>query len=75
MYICGIQKNSTDEPICKTETEAQTQRTDVWTPRREWRGGINWEIGADIYTLLCIRQITNENLQGKSKRRYNQFVG
>ena len=25
-------------------------------------GGINWEIGIDIYTLLSIKQITNENL-------------
>ena len=27
-------------------------------------GGMNWEIGIDIYTLLilCIKQITNENL-------------
>ena len=23
---------------------------------------MDWEIGTDIYTLLCIRQITNENL-------------
>ena len=23
---------------------------------------MNWEIGTDIYTLLCIKQITNENL-------------
>ena len=26
------------------------------------RGGMNWEIGIDIHTLLCIKQITNENL-------------
>ena len=24
--------------------------------------GMNREIGIDIYTLLCIKQITNENL-------------
>ena len=24
--------------------------------------GMNWEIGIDIYTLICIKQITNENL-------------
>ena len=23
---------------------------------------MNWEIGIDIYTLLCIKEITNENL-------------
>ena len=22
-------------------------------------GGMNWEIGIDIYTLICIKQITN----------------
>ena len=25
-------------------------------------GGMNWEVGTDIYTLLCIKQVTNENL-------------
>ena len=25
-------------------------------------GGINWEIGNDIYTLLYIKQITNKDL-------------
>ena len=24
--------------------------------------GMNWEIGTDIYTLLCIKYVTNENL-------------
>ena len=24
--------------------------------------GVNWEIGIDIYTLLCIKQLTNGNL-------------
>ena len=26
------------------------------------RGGINWEIGIDTYTLLYIKQITNKDL-------------
>ena len=25
-------------------------------------GGMNWEIGIDIYTLICIKQIPNEKL-------------
>ena len=25
-------------------------------------GGMNWEIGIDVYTLICIKQITNKNL-------------
>ena len=30
--------------------------------KRGKEGGMNWEIGIDIYTLLCIKQITNESL-------------
>ena len=25
-------------------------------------GGMNWEIGIDMYTLICIKQISNKNL-------------
>ena len=25
-------------------------------------GGMNWDIGIDMYTLICIKQITNKNL-------------
>ena len=55
-HICGIQKNGTDEPVCKAEIDTQMQRTNVWTPRGGcWRGRMNWEIGIDIYTLVCIK--------------------
>ena len=32
--------------------------------KRERGGGMNWETGIDMYTLLilCIQQMTNENL-------------
>ena len=65
MHICGIQKNGTDEPICKAEIETQTQRTHVWTPRGERGGGMNWEIGIDVYTLVCAKQVTTKNLLHK----------
>ena len=50
-----------------TERLNWTQRTNVGTPRDKRQGGgrgggINWEIGVDIYTLLCIKQITSESL-------------
>ena len=32
------------------------------------RGGMNWEIGIDIYTLMCIKQITNKNLRSEERR-------
>ena len=25
-------------------------------------GGMNWEIGIDMYTVICIKQVTNKNL-------------
>ena len=30
----------------------------LWTPRRGRRGEMNWESGTDIFTLLCIKELT-----------------
>ena len=59
LRICGIQKNSTDELICKAEIETQMWRTNMDTKDGSG-GGMNWEAGINIYTLL---QINNENIQ------------
>ena len=32
-------------------------------------GGMNWEIGIDMYTLLCIKWITNKNLLYKKNNK------
>ena len=67
-HIYGIQKNGTGELVCKAEIETQMQRTNVRTPSGEsdGEGGggdtMNQETGIDIYTLICIKQITNKNL-------------
>ena len=42
------------------------ERTNVWTPRAESCGArrewvMNWEIGIDMYTLICVKWITNKN--------------
>ena len=37
-HICGTQKNGTDEPVCRAETETQMQRRNVWTPRGKVAG-------------------------------------
>ena len=34
--------------------ETPTQEKGVWT--RQEAGGMNWEIGTDVYTLLCIKR-------------------
>ena len=62
MHIWGIQKNGTEEAVCKAEIETQVENK-----RMDTQGGKgsekNWETGTDIYTqlILCIKQITNEN--------------
>ena len=55
-------ENCIDEHVCKAEIEAQTYRTNARTPRGERRSVLNWEIEVDIYALLWIKLIINENL-------------
>ena len=59
----------------RTSLQGRNRDTDVENRCREqtyghqgWKvavgggGGMNWEIGIDIYTLVCIKWITNKNL-------------
>ena len=39
-YICGIQKNGTNEPICKAEMETHRENKHMDTKRGK-RGGVN----------------------------------
>ena len=77
IHICGIQKNGKDEWVCKAEIETQMQGTNVWTPRGgklQWGGDggvLNWAIGIDMYTLMCIKLMTNKNLQYKKTNKQN----
>ena len=50
-HICGNQKKDIDQSICKAEIETQTQRINIWTPRKGRRGGMNQEIGINIYPM------------------------
>ena len=50
-----IQENGTEMNLfAKQKTETQMQRTNVWTPKGERRGGMNWEIGIDVYTMSIV---------------------
>ena len=55
LLICGIQKNGTDELICTAKIESQMQKINLQLPRGERGGGMNWEIGINIYPLLNIK--------------------
>ena len=56
-------ENGTDELVCRAEIETKMWRTNVWTPRKESGGGggvLNWAIGIDMYTLMCIKCMSNK---------------
>ena len=55
-------KYDTNEPIYKTETDSQTQRTDWWLPRGRSGGGMEWEFGISRCKLLYIGWINNKIL-------------
>ena len=59
LLIYAIQKNNTDELTCKAEIETiENGHMDTG-----WKGvEMNWKFATDTYTLLCITQITKENL-------------
>ena len=40
IYINGIWKDGTDEPICRAAMEMLTWRTDLWAQRRKEREGL-----------------------------------
>ena len=42
-----------------------------------WGGGggvLNWSIGIDMYTLMCIKLMTNKNLQCKKTTKKTQLI-
>ena len=42
VFRWNLEKNDTDEPICKAEIETQMYRTNAWTPTGErGQGGMN----------------------------------
>ena len=50
MHIYEIQKNGTDQPICRAGTEMQTQRMDLWPQQGKGRvGPVEREALTDIH--------------------------
>ena len=65
--------------MVQTYLQSRNRNTDVENKLTVTKGGsgggMNWEIGSDIYTLLilCIKQITNQNLL-YSTGNYTQYL-
>ena len=54
LFIRGIKKNDTNEPIYKRERDSQTSKINMVT-KGEREGGINEEFGVNICTVLYIK--------------------
>ena len=54
-YIYGIQRDDTDESICKAAMETETQRTDLWTRwgGEEGEGKVYVESNMETYNTIC----------------------
>ena len=37
-------------------------------------GVLNWAIGIDMYTLMCIKLMTNKNLKYKTNKQTKQLI-
>ena len=65
-HIYGIQKDGTDESICRAAMEMQISRTDLWTWGNRGlgveEGGTNGETSMETYTLPYVKQIASGNL-------------
>ena len=54
-----LRKNDINELISKTETDTQTQKMNLWLPRR--KGGKEVQIGNFGLTYTHLKQITNKD--------------
>ena len=61
MYMWNL-KYDPSKVIYKTETDSQTQKTNLWLPNGKGWGGITQEFGISRYKLLYIKQINNKVL-------------
>ena len=74
-YFLYVQsKYDTNELICKTETNLQTQRTNLWMLSRAEGRVINWEFCISICKLLYIEWIINKDLMYRTKNYIQDLV-
>ena len=60
IYIWNLEKNGTDEPICRARIEMQTQRMDLWT--HQGKEKVKEKVVLDTYTLPYVSQIASRKL-------------
>ena len=70
---CIVHMNLSAKQNRDTEVENKCMNT----KEQEKSDRMNWDIGINIYTILCTKLITNENLlySTMAKKDYNLFLG
>ena len=59
----NLKKNDTNELVYKTELDSQTEKTNLPLPKGKRQGRDKLGVCViNIYTLLCVNQITNKDL-------------
>ena len=53
MHIYEIQKNGTEELICRAAMEKQTEKTDLWTWERGGEDEMYGESNMETYITIC----------------------
>ena len=51
-YLWNLKENDVNELLYKTETDSQTHREQIHGYQG---GGIDWEFGMDMYTLIYLK--------------------
>ena len=71
-YIWNL-KNNTNELIYKTETDSQTQKTNLWLPKRMGRDKLGvWD--SYIYTLYYIKEANNKDRELYNTGNFTQYL-
>ena len=60
-YMQNLKRSDSHELLYKTETDSQRMNLAV-TRAEGWQKGIVGKSGTDMYTLLCLKWITNKDL-------------
>ena len=55
-YRLYVESLKNDKIILFPEINSQTKKINLWVPKGKERGGINWEFGINIHTLIYIFQ-------------------
>ena len=65
-HLQGLQGRNRD-------TDVDNKCMDTKGGKRGVGGGMNWEIGIYLYTLICIKQITNKNKKKRISKKQFMF--